>query len=57
MKFIIFIQILCLLQNNHFFGQQKIEGKITCEGKEIINASILLKKINSESILKYSTSN
>lgn len=57
MKFIIFIQILCLLQNNHFFGQQKIEGKITYEGKEIINASILLKKINSESILKYSTSN
>jgi hypothetical protein len=36
--------MLFLLQNNLFFGQQKIEGKITHEGKEIINASILLKK-------------
>jgi hypothetical protein len=44
MKFIIFILMLFLLQNNLFFGQQKIEGKITHGGKEIINASILLKK-------------
>lgn len=57
MRFIKLIKFLIVLQSSIFFGQQKIEGKITHDGQPIINATILLKRSNSELVLKYTTSN
>lgn len=51
------VQLLLILQTSIFIGQIKIQGKITHEGQAIINATILLKKNNSELVLKYATSN
>jgi hypothetical protein len=57
MKFTTLVQFLIVFQSSLFFGQQKVIGKITHEGQPIINATILLKRSNSELVLKYTKSN
>lgn len=57
MRFTTLVQFLIVFQSSLFFGQQKIDGKITHNYQPVINATILIKRYNSDLVLKYTKSN